>query len=144
VIGLTTTPYSLAWGSHVFAKVAAINVYGISAISSEGNGAKIITYPDAPILLAEDYTKRTPTGLTLTWANGVANGGSDIIDYQVSYDEASGTDFVIFESNILTSDFLVSKLVSGATYQFKVQARNSFGLSAYSLPITLTIGFKPE
>ena len=132
MIGLTTTPYSLAWGNHVFAKVAAINIFGISVVSLEGNGAKIITYPDAPILLAEESTRRTPTGLTLTWADGVADGGSEIIDYQVSYDEASGADFVIFESNILTSEFIVSSLVRGLTYQFKVQARNSFGLSAYS------------
>jgi hypothetical protein len=39
VITLTTTPYSIAWGESIYAKVAAINVYGTSILSDEGNGA---------------------------------------------------------------------------------------------------------
>ena len=51
---LRTIPFSLEWGSSVYAKVVAINKYGVSLISSEGNGAIITTAPDAPISLAED------------------------------------------------------------------------------------------
>jgi hypothetical protein len=60
------------------------------------------------------------------------------------YDEASGTDFVILESNIVTLEFTASSLVSGTNYLFKVQARNSFGLSVYSDEVELTIGFQPS
>jgi hypothetical protein len=56
VITLTTTPYSIAWGESIYAKVAAINIYGISALSHAGNGAQIITYADAPISLVEDFS----------------------------------------------------------------------------------------
>jgi hypothetical protein len=39
VISLKTTPFSIAWGEDIYAKVAAINAFGISTLSVEGNGA---------------------------------------------------------------------------------------------------------
>lgn len=47
-------PYSLAWGDEVYAKVTASNVYGSSTTSLEGNGAVILTVPDAPVSLANN------------------------------------------------------------------------------------------
>jgi hypothetical protein len=44
----------LPWGSSIFAKVIAVNLYGDSLISLEGNGAIITTNPDAPINLLEN------------------------------------------------------------------------------------------
>jgi hypothetical protein len=67
-----------------------------------------------------------------------------VIDYQVSYDEASGTDFVILESNIVALEYTASGLVAGTAYLFKVQARNAFGLSAYTSELSLTTGFMPD
>jgi hypothetical protein len=55
------------WGSSVYAKVIAINVYGKSAQSESGNGAIIITYPDAPLEFIENYSLRTATNLGFTW-----------------------------------------------------------------------------
>lgn len=62
-----TEPYSLPWGSSVYAKVIAKNIYGNSVESDEGNGAIIVTTPDAPINLAEDYSQRTKSQLAITW-----------------------------------------------------------------------------
>jgi len=120
VIALKTTPYEIVWGEHIYAKVTAINVYGLSLTSDAGNGAEIITYPDVPTLLSEEFQVRTATSITLTWVEGAANGGASVIDYQVTYDEASGTDFVILESNIEDRTYKVDSLTSGATYIFKV------------------------
>lgn len=117
---LKTTPFEIDWGKGIYAKVVAINAYGPSAISDEGNGAVIITYPDAPITLEEDYSKRTATSVMLTWFEGVDNGGSTVIDYQIVYDNTTTTDFVLFESNILASNFDCMYLTSGETYIFKV------------------------
>jgi hypothetical protein len=50
----TASPYSLAWGSGIYVKVIATNLYGDSTESSEGNGAVITTSPDAPTNLAEN------------------------------------------------------------------------------------------
>jgi hypothetical protein len=43
------SPFSLSWGESVYAKVTAINLYGSSLQSLEGNGAVIVTEPDAPL-----------------------------------------------------------------------------------------------
>ena len=45
-------PYSLEWGSGVYAKVIAKNNYGDSAESEAANGAVIIKEPEAPLSLA--------------------------------------------------------------------------------------------
>jgi hypothetical protein len=68
----------------VFAKILAYNKYGDSIESEPGNGAKIITFADAPIDLAEDAMLRTHSSITITWAQGLNNGGSTVIDYRVT------------------------------------------------------------
>jgi hypothetical protein len=45
-------PFNLVWGSSVFAKIIAGNVVGSSEASPIGNGAVILTVPDAPTNLA--------------------------------------------------------------------------------------------
>lgn len=84
---LRTSPYSLPWGSSVYANVIATNIYGDSNTSTEGNGAIIITTPDAPINLQEDYAQRTKSTLAITWQNAAFDGGDDIIDYRISIAE---------------------------------------------------------
>jgi len=56
---LRAEPFSLPWGSNVYAKVIATNVYGDSAVSPAGTGAVITTTPDAPVNLAENELLRT-------------------------------------------------------------------------------------
>ncbi len=46
VTALRASPFSLAWGTSVYAKIVAKNVYGSSLESSAGNGALITTTPD--------------------------------------------------------------------------------------------------
>ena len=53
VTALRSSPFSLDWGSSVYAKVIAINLYGNSLESEAGNGAVITTTPDAPTDLLE-------------------------------------------------------------------------------------------
>ena len=45
---LQSSPYSLTWGSSVYAKIIATNIKGNSALSNSGNGAIIVTNPDPP------------------------------------------------------------------------------------------------
>jgi len=46
VATLRAAPFSLAWGSSIYAKVIATNDLGSSDVSDEGNGAIILNYPD--------------------------------------------------------------------------------------------------
>jgi hypothetical protein len=77
--------------------VLAYNLYGYSPESSVGNGAIILTYPDAPISLAETIASRTPTTISFTWSLGAANGGASVEDYRITYDQSTG-DYVILAS----------------------------------------------
>lgn len=61
----------------------------------------------------------------------------------MTYDDTTETDFLILEDTIVDKFYKVEDLIPSATYKFKVQSRNSFGLSAYSSELELTIGFKP-
>lgn len=100
VATLKTNPFEIEWGQHIWAKIVAINAYGTSLISEAGNGAQIISYPDAPVSLTEDFSYRTSSSVMLTWLDGSDYAGAAIISYQVVYDEASGTDFVVLEDSI--------------------------------------------
>ena len=79
-------PYSQPWGSSIYAKISVSNSYGDSSFSTSGNGAKIITYPDAPKNLANVALVTSAYQIGLTWAAGDANGGSPVLDYKIVYD----------------------------------------------------------
>jgi hypothetical protein len=64
---LRGTPFNLPWGSNIHAKVVATNLYGDSIESEVGNGALMITFPDAPINFSEDLSKRTASSIGFTW-----------------------------------------------------------------------------
>ena len=64
---LRVAPYHLTWGSSVFAKVMAINIKGNSLVSDEGNGAVILTVPDAPIELIDLPMMTSSSQIGLSW-----------------------------------------------------------------------------
>jgi len=57
----------LNWGSSISAKVIAYNYYGYSNESQIGNGAVILTYPDAPINIVEITSARSASSITFAW-----------------------------------------------------------------------------
>ena len=89
----------MEWGSSIYAKIVANNIYGASLTSEIGNGAIIITYPDSPLNLFETESARTATSITFTWIEGEQNGGSTVFDYRVSFDDATGI-FGVLESGV--------------------------------------------
>jgi hypothetical protein len=104
VTALRSSPYSLAWGSSVYAKVVAKNLYGSSIESSAGNGAIITTTPDAPINLTENTLLRTKSTLGLTWSKADFIGGAEIIDYRISIAQSGGS-YSILASNVVSSTY---------------------------------------
>jgi len=99
----------LPWGSSVYVKVVAYNLYGDSAESIVGNGAVILTIPDAPTNLIQVYAHRSATTLGLTWTEGPHNGGRPVLDYQLSYDQATD-DFIVLKTGIMTTEYVVEGL----------------------------------
>jgi hypothetical protein len=87
VAALKAEPFSLDWGTSVYAKVVAVNQYGDSVESLTGNGAVITTTPDVPTNVAEVYEQRTKSTLGLSWVAPVFTGGAVIEDYRVNIAE---------------------------------------------------------
>ena len=67
VADLLAAPYSLPWGSEVFAKVKATNIKGVSNFSDVGNGAVLITIPNAPSNFVNDAALTTGKDIALEW-----------------------------------------------------------------------------
>jgi hypothetical protein len=120
-----------------------MNFYGFSPESIQGNGAIIITTPDTPTSLVEVYAQRTKSTLGLSWTAPVFAGGTTILYYRVSYAQ-QGQAFDVYNAAVTTTSVLVSGLTAGTTYEFKVEARNSYSHSPYSQTITLLCAFVPE
>jgi hypothetical protein len=128
---LQAAPFSLQLGDSVYATVSATNVYGESSVSSAGNGALILQVPSAPTDLAYTPSETDAYQIGITWSDGSSTGGSPILDYRVSSDQSNGV-YSVLASGVTNKYFITqASLTAGATYRFKVEARNSVG---YSLP----------
>lgn len=81
---IVASPYNYNGGESVFAKVVAVNSYGETEQSTEGNGATYTRVPDSPNNLAENNSVRTSTENGLTWSPGAHDGGLMVIDYRIN------------------------------------------------------------
>ena len=87
---LTASPFSLALGDQINAKVIAYNAYGDSVESAVGGGAVIQLVPDAPINFVNVPSITRDTVIGLSWQDGLSNGGTSIIDYEIFFDQGIG------------------------------------------------------
>jgi len=101
---LMAPPFSLVWGGSVFAKVTATNIVNSSEESLPGNGAVLVTYPDAPTSLANDPQTTDATKIRITWLAPAFSGGSPVLDYRVSWDLGSGS-YQYLQSGITTTSY---------------------------------------
>ena len=135
--------YNLPWGASVWAKVTAYNKYGNSEESPEGNGARILTIPDAPVSLTETVSQRSATSITFTWLAGAKNGGDPVLDYRVNTDNSNGV-WIVLKSNLQALTYTATNLIAGNTYIFQVEARNSYGYSALSQGVSILCATIPS
>ena len=112
--------------------------------SDAGNGATILLVPSAPVNLADNIAVTDATQIGFTWQNGISTGGSPILDYKVSYDQSTGV-YVDLEDGIATLSYTTTVLLTpGATYNFKVEARNQVGFSVLSAPLAVLCAQPPD
>lgn len=145
ISALRSAPFNLDWGDSIFAKVKATNVVGSSNDSTEGNGAVILTNPDAAHTLANDATVTSATKIKITWLEGAADGGTPVIDYRITYKEVGAGSFQTLIDGVQTTSYTTIALTSGSSYVFRVEARNSFGYSTtFSNELTVLQAQVPE
>jgi hypothetical protein len=113
------TSVTLNAGTTYVFKVQARNSVGFSNDSVELSvlAAKL---PDSPVSLIDVPATTTANQVGLSWSDGAYNGGSLVIDYQVSFTEESSSTYAIFASGILTQSTTVTGLTPGVTYKFIV------------------------
>jgi hypothetical protein len=86
LLTVRSAPFLLEFGDSIFAKIVAINYYGESLESDEGNGAIVLLVPDAPTNLADAVDITSASVIGITWEDGMSTGGTPIIDYRVNFD----------------------------------------------------------
>ena len=111
-------------------------VFKLSAHNAIGEGALTGNYPltpytvpDAPTDIGGDVYSEA---IDLYWTAPVFDGGADIDYYVVSQDNTP------FSWNVLTTGTMITGLVNGTEYSFKVKAHNAAGLSDYSNEVLIT------
>lgn len=125
-------------GFSIYSYVISTNAYGSSEASDFGNGGVIVLIPDAPINLVDNTSVTSRSVISFSWTPAASDGGTSVIDYTILYDESVDKMGTVLKtghtSTTYTSDFTV---LSGRTYKFQVQARNSVGSSVASAVLTI-------
>lgn len=85
-------PFNIAWGGSIFARVRATNIMGDSQLSPAGNGGVITRVPDPPTGLLSDSAISNAVVIGLIWVAPIENGGVEILDYRIWYDQGLGSD----------------------------------------------------
>lgn len=142
---LRASPFSIQWGSSIYARIIATNNLGSSLPSQEGNGAIILNYPDEPINLANNEQVTWGTRIGLTWDEGDSNGGAPVLDYTIMSKASDSDSFVEYQVGVVGTSATLEGFTFGITYTFKVKARNAFGFSvAYSNTVSILAATEPD
>ncbi len=68
------------------------------------------------------------TEITLSWSSliGIATGNSDILSYNLYWDDNTGIPSILLASDLITN-FTVKGTSGGKTYKFQIKAANIYG-----------------
>jgi titin len=128
-VGATVT--GLTNGTGYIFRISAVNAAGTGTASASSSSTVPRTMPTAVQALAG-----TPgdSQMTLTWSLPASSGGSAITDYIVQYSDDSGVSWSTFADGVSTTrSAIVTGLINGAGYTFRVAAVNVAGTGSYSL-----------
>ena len=123
-------------GDIIQAKILAFNNYGNSGTSPIGGSGKMVQVPDQPVNLADNPAITSSRNISFTWNAGPSDGGEVVIDYAIFYEQATNVWQPLAVNYKQTAYTTTTGLQPGKTYNFKVYARNSVGLS---LPASVSI-----
>ena len=114
-------------------RVAAVNAGGTGTYSVVSAAVTPFTTPDAPTAVAGVSGNAQ---VVVSWTAPADNGGSAIIQYQVSYAPQGTDNYGTWSTATATQSssttFTVPGLTNGTSYKFKVAATNAAGDGSYS------------
>lgn len=123
--------------------------YGSASTEVEITADKVPQAVNAPVV---DVADIYPQKVTVTWTETAAasNGGDPIIYYQLQWDQGTSTwtdlnaytDGMTFPTSY--EHIPASVLTSGATYKYRVLAKNGVGFSSPSTDLSITADKVPQ
>jgi YD repeat-containing protein len=131
VSATSQTVTGLIAGTTYFFRVRAVNASGASSNSVT---FALPTLPLAPVTLTTNSVSATSFVVTWSASTGAANYRLD-----VSSDASFSTGNVLTNATVSTTSQTVTGLTAGSTYFLRVRAVNASGVSANSLPLTVTL-----
>jgi len=140
----TNTAYTvrgLTIGSTYIFQVAAVN--GIGTGNWSLPSLKILAAEIPAQVAGAQVTSYTDSTASLTWTAPLSNGAA-ISDYIIEYSPDGGISWITFShvASSATSN-IVTNLIRGTTYKFRVGAVNAEGTGAASASVTTTPAIKP-
>ena len=148
---LRTSPFGLAYGDLIQAKVLAANERGWSSASpANTDGAHVEVEPSAVVAVARGILTG-PTQLDVYWTalNLYDAGGSPVLSYHLQYDNNTAATTWLDVVGLAPDSMLLTVIVStnvqsGAMYGFRVRARNIFGWGPYSQVTYIQAAREPD
>lgn len=114
-------------------KVASVNAVGTSSYSTDVSGTPRTT-PGAPTAVTATATSGQ---VSLTWTAPVSNGGAAITNYAVEYKTSSAlTWLTATRTASTTTSQVVTGLVDGTVYNFRIAAINVAGTGSYATTVS--------
>ncbi len=108
-------------------KVESRNAFGFSTSFSNEVSIRAASVPTAPQTLANNPAVTASGTVGLIWLAPSSDGGSPVIDYQVSFKTGAAA-FSVLATGIPSTSYTASLLTADTIYTFKVTARTLVGL----------------
>ena len=124
-------------------KVESRNAFGFSTSFSNEVSIRAASVPTAPQTLANNPAVTASGTVGLTWVAPSLDGGSPVIDYQVSFKTGAAA-FSVLATGIPSTSYTASSLTADVIYTFKVTARTFVGLGEDSSELSVRAAAKPN
>lgn len=100
--------------------------------------------PDAPINLTRDEDVTDADVIRFTWTEGLSDGGTPVIDYDVYWDQSTGNWELLLADVPVTNYQTDFPITTNVVYSFKLTARNTVGVGLESEPIAIRAAERPD
>ena len=118
-------------------RVQAKNAFGVGPFSSVVTVTTPTATPSAPMSLAAPINDGA--SLQLTWDAPASVGAGAVTDYVVQFKRSTSSTWSTVADGVSTvRSFTFIKPSAGVTFNFRVQAKNAFGVGPFSSVLTIT------